>query len=92
MQTDRGSDNKSDGTVWSGSPSLLSAKRSSALVGVSLRTWWRLDSSGKIPAAVRIGNAKRWRTLELKDWIESGCPDRVKWEAIRRRSWDRSSV
>jgi predicted DNA-binding transcriptional regulator AlpA len=73
-----------DGTARSSLPALLSAKLSSAFVGVSLRTWWRLDSSGKVPAAVRVGNAKRWRTQELKDWIDSGCPDRAKWEATAR--------
>jgi predicted DNA-binding transcriptional regulator AlpA len=66
------------------SPALLSAKSSSALVGVSLRTWRRLDSSGKVPAAVRINNAKRWRSQELWEWIQSGCPDRAKWEATAR--------
>jgi predicted DNA-binding transcriptional regulator AlpA len=65
-------------------PALLNAKRAASLVGVSMRTWWRLNSAAKIPAAVRVGHSKRWRVQELEEWIEAGCPDRRKWEAIRR--------
>jgi predicted DNA-binding transcriptional regulator AlpA len=84
MESSRATGSRKDGTAWFSSQALLSAKLSSALVGVSLRTWWRLDSSGKIPAAVRVGKAKRWRTQELEDWIAAGCPDRAKWEATAR--------
>jgi predicted DNA-binding transcriptional regulator AlpA len=80
----------SEHTAWPGSPALLSAERSSMLAGVSVRTWSRLNSAGKIPSAVRVGKAKRWRAQELKDWIESGCPDRARWEAMLRGKSKRS--
>lgn len=59
---------------------LLSASESAALCGVSVRQWWRWDSSGKIPAAVKIGSTKRWRRDELRQWIDAGCPLRMEWE------------
>jgi excisionase family DNA binding protein len=56
-----------------------------ALVGVSRAHWHRLRAAGKIPAAVRLGRAVRWRRVEIVNWIEGGCPDRRTWEAMRGR-------
>jgi prophage regulatory protein len=53
-------------------------------LGLSVRTVRRLDSSGKIPRPVRIGGAVRWRTEEIANWLEAGCPDRQRWEAMKR--------
>lgn len=64
--------------------SLLSRRTSCAIAGVSVRTWSRLEAAGKIPAPTRVGKAKRWRAQELKDWIDAGCPDRARWEALKR--------
>lgn len=60
---------------------LLTAVEAAAMCGFSVRTWWRLESSGKIPAAVRLGRSKRWPAEELRAWVEAGCPDRKRWEA-----------
>lgn len=66
------------------SPRLLLTPREAATVcGFSLRTWWRLDSAGKIPAAVRFGRSKRWPAEVLRRWIEAGCPDRQRWETMQ---------
>src|SRR5437016_2454373 len=61
---------------------LFTAAESAAAVRISVRQWWRLDAMGKVPAAVRIGRAKRWRAEELRRWVEKGCPDRITWKAI----------
>lgn len=63
---------------------LVSAKEAAALCGMSLRTWWRKDSAGHVPAAVRIGGGsmKRWRLEELRDWCNAGCPPRKEWEVM----------
>jgi predicted DNA-binding transcriptional regulator AlpA len=74
---------RSSSTGFGRSAELLNAKRCSSIVGISLRSWWRLNSAGKIPAAMSIGRVKRWRARELELWIEAGCPDRAKWELIR---------
>jgi predicted DNA-binding transcriptional regulator AlpA len=53
------------------------------LLGLSLRTIRRLDSSGRIPRPVRIGGAVRWRIEEITAWLEEDCPSRRQWEAIQ---------
>jgi predicted DNA-binding transcriptional regulator AlpA len=62
---------------------MLTAAEAAAACSFSLRTWWRLDSAGKIPAAVQIGRSKRWPAETLKAWVAAGCPDRKLWEAIK---------
>jgi predicted DNA-binding transcriptional regulator AlpA len=63
---------------------LVSAKEAAAMCGMSLRTWWRKDAAGHVPAAVRIGGGsmKRWRLEELRGWCVAGCPSREEWEAM----------
>lgn len=53
---------------------LLSADEAAEMAGVSRRSWWRYVSSGKAPAAIRLGGSVRWRSSELAKWIEAGCP------------------
>ena len=60
-------------------PLLLSASELATLLGISGRTVWRLDASGKLPKAVRIGGAKRWRRLEIEAFVNAGCPARDQW-------------
>jgi predicted DNA-binding transcriptional regulator AlpA len=60
---------------------MLRAPRAARLCDVSLATWWRWDSAGKIPAGVKIGGVKLWRRRELLAWIVAGCPERQKWQA-----------
>ena len=55
-------------------------------LAVSDRTFSRLKSAGRIPAAVQIGSRPRWRREEIELWIEAGCPDRAVWEAMRDAS------
>ncbi len=53
---------------------LLTADVVAAMLNVSERTLWRLLSAGKVPQPVRFGRSTRWRTAEVRDWIERGCP------------------
>ena len=53
---------------------LLSVDEVAAMLNVSERTLWRLLSAGKLPQPVRFGRSTRWRTAEVRDWIERGCP------------------
>lgn len=50
---------------------------------LSLRTWRRLDSSGKLPAGFMIGGRKLWRTADLRLWSETGFPDRQEFSRLR---------
>jgi predicted DNA-binding transcriptional regulator AlpA len=53
-------------------------------LGLSDRTVRRLDAAGKIPRALRVGGSKRWRLDEIRDWLAAGCPDRARWEQMKK--------
>ena len=52
------------------------ADEGAEMSGVSLATWWRWDSAGSIPQAVKIGGVKLWSVRSLKLWSRWGCPNR----------------
>jgi predicted DNA-binding transcriptional regulator AlpA len=60
---------------------LITARRSAAICGKSLRTWRTWDAAGWIPRPVRIGRSTLWRADELRNWVNAGCPRRAEWEA-----------
>lgn len=46
---------------------------------------WRQVSAGKIPQPITIGTKlKRWSVAEIREWIEAGSPDRIRWEEIKK--------
>lgn len=53
------------------------------LLDVSARHVWALNSSGRMPSAVRLGRSVRWRANEIREWLEAGCPTRERWEQLR---------
>jgi predicted DNA-binding transcriptional regulator AlpA len=61
---------------------LLTAKSVGEHLSLSKRQVFRLKSSGRMPAAVRIGGAVRWRQADIERWIALGCPDRARFEAM----------
>lgn len=65
-------------------PLLLKAACAAAECGVSVRTWYAWDFSGKIPSPIRIGRTPFWPYEELRAWVAAGCPDRVTWKATRQ--------
>lgn len=64
-------------------PLAVSARELSAMLGVSLRQIWRLNSTGKLPKPVRLGGSVKWRRDEIIAWLSENCPARSEWEAIR---------
>ena len=60
---------------------LWNIKQVKMVTGLSERTLWRLNDSGKLPAPLRIGHSVRWRKSDILQWIEMGTPDRVTFEA-----------
>ncbi len=67
-----------------GNTLLLSASTLAKRLDISVRTLWRLRSSGKLPRPVHLGGSLRWRAREIDAWIKSGCPEVDAWEAQRR--------
>ena len=61
---------------------LLSAADAAALCSMSVRTWQRLKSEGRVPRPVRLGRSNRWRRDELERWVDAGCPVRREWDAM----------
>ena len=62
---------------------LWNVKQLKKVMGLSERTLWRLNDSGKLPVPIRIGNSVRWRQGDIETWIRLGCPDRATFEAAR---------
>lgn len=60
----------------------VSGADAARLLGLSGRTWRRLDAAGLVPRAVKIGASKRWSVDGLKQWIKAGCPSRGRWEVM----------
>ena len=63
---------------------LLTAKAVGEMLSLSKRQIFRLNSSGKIPASLRIGGAVRWSAEEISDWLAAGAPNRAEWEAMKQ--------
>jgi len=64
---------------------LISATELADLLGVNKSTVWSWHSSGRIPLPVRLGGTTRWRTEEIRQWIDAGCPARARWERLQER-------
>jgi excisionase family DNA binding protein len=63
---------------------LIDVQEVARRLGISDRTVWRLNSAGKLPKPITIGQkSKRWRADEIAAWVEAGCPDRKAWEKDR---------
>ena len=60
----------------------VNAKQAAAMLNVSVRQLWRLNSTGRLPRPIRLGHCVRWRRAEIEAFVEAGCPTREKWEAI----------
>ncbi len=60
---------------------LLNVKDVAARLRISQRQVWKLYSSGRIPAPVRISRSVRWREDLIDRWVELGCPNRERFEA-----------
>ncbi len=52
------------------------ARDAAEIVGVSLATFWRLDSSGAVPQAMKLLGCKVWSLRSLRLWSRWGCPNR----------------
>ena len=62
---------------------LLTAKAVGEMLGLSKRQVFRLKSSGKIPAPVKVGGSIRWVESEMSAWIIAGAPDRRTWNSMK---------
>jgi excisionase family DNA binding protein len=54
-------------------PLLLDEAQAAALLSLSPRKLWELAARGAIKS-VKIGALKRYRRVDLEEWVASGCP------------------
>jgi excisionase family DNA binding protein len=55
-------------------PLLLTVEDVSRLLGVSVRSVWRMVRTGQCPEPLRVRGSTRWRRGELEKWVAAGCP------------------
>lgn len=67
-------------------PLAVDAAGFAALACISRAQVFKLNSSGRCPAPVRIGRCCRWPVDAIKIWIANGCPPRDRAKAER---WQR---
>lgn len=58
----------------------LTASAAAKLLDISIRHFWKLNATARIPRPVRLGRSVRWQLRELEEWLQAGCPARLEWE------------
>lgn len=53
---------------------LLTIQEIAALTKLCPRTLRKLKATGRMPKAVKLGAAVRWRASDIRFWVEVGCP------------------
>jgi len=52
---------------------LLNAKQVGLILGISSRSVFRLRACGKLPPAVKVGGALRFKHSDILEWIAMDC-------------------
>lgn len=60
---------------------LISARTLANTLSTSVRTIWRLRSSGRLPKPVGVGGSIRWRASDIEKWIDWGCCNQSEFKA-----------
>jgi predicted DNA-binding transcriptional regulator AlpA len=64
---------------------ILTPTRFAARLSVSRSQFFKMASSGKLPAPARLSERTvRWSAEEVAKWIAAGCPVRDKWNALKK--------
>ncbi len=54
------------------------------LLGISESHLYALKRNGKFgPAPIRLGRCCRYRSAELVEWVNAGCPARSRWQVMK---------
>lgn len=62
---------------------MLRVRELAAVLNVSQRHIWRMESSGKLPKSVRIGECRRWLSSDIETWLKMGCPSQKQFEVSK---------
>jgi excisionase family DNA binding protein len=52
---------------------LLDVREVASLLGVSPRSVWEWSDSGQIPKPISLGRLRRWRRMDLEDWLRQAA-------------------
>jgi excisionase family DNA binding protein len=53
---------------------LISVEEVASMLGISVRSVWRLLSTNAIPTPVKLRASVRWNRVQLEKWVDQGCP------------------
>ncbi len=53
---------------------LITPRQLAAMLKISLRTLWRLVSTGKAPRPLKLNGSTRWRMSVITKWLQGDCP------------------
>lgn len=59
---------------------LMDTREVAKLLKISDRTVFSMHTNGEMPKPVRIGRAVRWGRVEIKAWVDEGCPSASEWK------------
>lgn len=55
-------------------PAMLDVKEVATMLRCSARHVTRLEESGQMPRAIKLGRLCRWNRAAVEEWIAAGCP------------------
>jgi excisionase family DNA binding protein len=61
---------------------MLDVDELAEMLKCSTRHIYRMSESGRMPAPVRLGSLVRWDQSVIDEWIEDGCPVRVRADEV----------
>jgi predicted DNA-binding transcriptional regulator AlpA len=55
-------------------PLLINVDDLADILGISVRSVWRLHSANELPKPVNLRSSIRWRLADIQKWVDAGCP------------------
>lgn len=63
---------------------LFNADQLADFLHCSRRHVERMDAAGKLPIGIKLSKLKRWRSWEIRAWLDAGAPDRRDWDTMKK--------
>lgn len=68
-------------------PLLISATKAAGLLGIGRSLFYQMHSSGRLGLMpISFGKRKLWSAVELRLWVEAGCPGRSEWQQKKEKN------
>lgn len=68
-----------------GWPELLTRHDLATILRVSAKHVSVMNVAELLPAPLVVGSQHRWRRVEIREWMNAGCPPRAEWRERTRR-------